>query len=563
VKDDARGQSDLGMRLKRLMFFRVIMVTTLLLVATYVEAISESLAPVNPLYFIIAATYVLTVLHGIWLRGGRALVAQVYAQVAGDLLVITALVYISGGIRTGFMLLYPLSVLAGSVLVRRNGGVVLAGLATLLYGLALMLVRLRLLPPQGLAEAVDLPTRTIIYSVFVTAVACGSVALIGSYLGENLRYAGERLELMTGQVANLQGINDVIVNSIQSGLLTEDAEGRIQSINAIGEAIIGRTAASARGKYTSEVFGSSLLELSAVRARAASRSLARLEVPYRRPDGVEIDLGLSVGPLAGAAGPAGHLLVFQDLTDIKRLEEEMRIKEKLAAVGEMAAQLAHEIRNPLGSISGSAQVLLGESNFSAEQQRLLAIITRESKRLSDTLNRFLLQARTPSRPHGPVDIKPVIAGAVDLLRNGPEVSARHQVEFEVAEGPQVCLADPDQIAQVFWNLARNGLEAMPDGGSLRIRLFPDDREVVLSVHDEGRGMGREEQRRMFEPFQTRSAMGTGLGLAIVYNIVREHRGDITVRSRPGHGTRVEVRLPLVVTPDYADVAGIAGPSRRG
>jgi two-component system sensor histidine kinase PilS (NtrC family) len=214
----------------------------------------------------------------------------------------------------------------------------------------------------------------------------------------------------------------------------------------------------------------------------------------------------------------------------------------------MAAHLAHEIRNPLGSISGSAQVLMADEGFSPEQQHLLSIITKESRRLSDALNQFLVQSRPAVWTPGPVDIRPVIAEAVTLLRNSPEVGPRHAVELEADEGPLVCLADRDQIAQVFWNLARNGLEAMPEGGVLQVRLRRQGDELLLSIRDQGRGMGRDEQRRIFEPFHSRSPIGTGLGLAIVYRIVREHRGDIALRSAPSEGTDVEVRLPLVPVP---------------
>jgi two-component system sensor histidine kinase PilS (NtrC family) len=259
-----------------------------------------------------------------------------------------------------------------------------------------------------------------------------------------------------------------------------------------------------------------------------------------------VDLGVSISSLA-TADPrnAGYLLVFQNLTDIKRLEREVRTKEQLAAVGEMAAHLAHEIRNPLGSISGSAQVLMAESDISSEQGRLLAIITRESKRLSDTLNRFLYQARPSVETRGPVDVGRLVSEAVTLLRNGPEVGPTHTVEFEMDHGPHVCLADPDQITQVFWNITRNALEAMPNGGTVSIRVAMEGDTLRLSCRDQGRGIGREEQRRVFEPFQSGTPMGTGLGLAIVYRIVREHHGDISLRSIPGHGTEVEVRLPLV------------------
>ena len=340
-------------------------------------------------------------------------------------------------------------------------------------------------------------------------------------------------------MADLQKLNEIIVGSIHSGLLTTDAAGRILYVNAYGEGILGRRAAETRGLAVAAVLGSDVLRTP---LPAAGGDLARLDVGYQRPDGTRLELGISASPLATTEG--GFLLVFQDLTEIKRLERDVRAKEKLAAVGEMAAQLAHEIRNPLGSISGSAQVLLAEPSFSVEQGRLLEIIRRESRRLSDSLNQFLHTTRVTRVPAHPIDVGQVIAEAVLLLRNGPEVKPPHRVEFQAAEAPLYCLADPDRITQVFWNLARNALEAMPDGGLLQIRMFRREDEAVLSVRDEGRGLAGQDHSRIFEPFHSGSAAGTGLGLAIVYQIVREHHGDISVRSLATKGTEFEVHLPL-------------------
>ncbi len=544
-------EATLELKLKRLMLLRVVIITTLLLVAAYVEMVSETLLQVNPLYFLIAATYALTLLYVLGLRFLPYGEPQVYGQVVVDLAIITGLVYLTGGTgnRAGFMLLYPISVLSGAVLLSRGKGMVLAGVATLFYGAVLWVVREGHVPPWGLADVPYLPAKHLVYSIFVTGVGCATVALIGGYLSESLKTAGERLEEAAEQVADLQELNTVIVDSIHSGLITADASGRVLYINGFGAAILGRRPPDARGRALRDIFGSLLLDAPALRARAGDQALARLELSYERPDQTCLDLGISVSPLETAEPrKKGYLLVFQDLTEIKRLEHEIRIREKLAAVGEMAAHLAHEIRNPLGSISGSAQVLMSESNISKEQERLLAIITRESRRLSETLNQFLFQTRPAPQPPGPVDLGPVIAEGVTLLRNGIEVGSGHQVEYEVDEGPHLCLADPDQIRQVFWNLARNALEAMPDGGVLKIRLSAEGDNLLLSVRDQGRGMGREEQRRLFHPFQSGTKMGTGLGLAIVYRIVREHRGDITVRSVPSLGTEVEVRLPMVPVP---------------
>jgi len=540
----------LEQRLKRLMLLRVVMVTTLLLIAVYVEAVSETLLRVNPLYFLIAATYGVTLLHVLALRFVPYEVPLVYGQVIGDLLIISGLVHLAGGTRAGFMLLYPISVLSGSVLLFRKHGLILAGLATFFYGSLLWSVRVGLLPSQGLSDVPSLPAKHLFYSVFVTGVACATVATVGAYLAEGLRSAGERLEEAAVQVADLQELNKVIVDSIHSGLVIADSGGYVLYVNGVGEKILGCDADSLLGRTLREVFDSWFMDAPSLLARAANRGLSRLEIPYEHPGGMPQELGVSVSPLATAEpGRGGFLLVFQDLTEIKRLEHEVRIKEKLAAVGEMAAHLAHEIRNPLGSISGSAQVLMAEPSISEDHERLLAIITRESKRLSETLNQFLFQTRSSSpRPPGPVDIGPVIDEAVTLLRNGPEVGAGHSVTFEAQAGPHVCMADRDQIAQVFWNLARNGLEAMPSGGTLGVRLRRTDGEVILSVRDQGRGMASDEQRQIFEPFHSGTRMGTGLGLAIVYRIVRDHHGDITVRSFPSYGTEVEVRLPLVSVP---------------
>ncbi|MFN8091509.1 MAG: ATP-binding protein [Vicinamibacteria bacterium] len=546
---------DLDGRLRRLMGFRVVMVTTLLFVQTWVESVSETLWATNPVYFVIGATYAITVVHGVALRFLRPLKLLAYAQVVVDLVVITALVYFTSGIRSGFLLLYPLAILAATLLVSRRGAVALAALATALYAGLMIAVRSGQIWHPALGDLRGAPVGALVYPIFVLGVACATVALLGSYLSESLRHTGRQLLEATEEVADLRELNQVIVDSIQSGLVTTDAQARVLHVNAFGQRVLGRPAAAIRGARVQEIFRSPLLEPGELRSRAGDRTLARLELAYDHPEGRRLDLGVTVTPLANSATSAGYLVVFQDLTEIRRLEDEVRTKEKLAAVGEMAAQLAHEIRNPLGSIRGSAQVLMGEPALGEEQARLLEIISRESKRLSDTLNRFLYQARTPARRHEAVDLRPVVESAVALLRNASELSPGHTLLFEADAGPHVCLADPDQIAQVFWNLARNALEAMPGGGRLEVRLQRTATDVVLAVRDEGRGLGRDEQRRVFEPFQNAAGGRGGLGLAIVFRIVREHGGDISVRSAPHAGTQVEVRIPVVALGPPAAAAG--------
>jgi len=546
-------------RLKRLMLFRVVMVTTLLLSAIAVESVSETLLDANPLYLLIIATYGLTIVYVVALRWFGPREGLAYAQVVLDLFVVTGLVYLTSGTgsRLGFLLLYPMSVLSGSVLLSRRRALYSAFTAASLYAVMLWAVRMGWLQPQGPSDIPWVQARSLVYLVFLTGLSCLTVALIGSYLAEAVRRADKKLVAAEEQVADLRVLNQVILDSIQSGLLTTDVSGRLLYANRFGAALLGKSQSELRGQLLREVFESPRLDERVLPASVKHGPWRRFEIAYRHPDGRDVDVGISVSPLATTEPtPGGFLLVFQDLTEIKRLEREIVMKEKLAAVGEMAAALAHEIRNPLGSISGSAQVLMSEPSISKEQGQLLAIITRESTRLSDTLGHFLGQARPGSSARAPVDVGALIGEAVTLLRNAPEVGLGHRVEFKAEPGAHLCLADADQLVQVFWNLARNGLEAMPGGGVLLVTLARRGEDVVLGFSDQGRGIGREEQRRIFEPFHSGTPTGTGLGLAIVYRIVREHRGDISVRSLPGAGTHFEVRLPLVAAADQLQASGV-------
>lgn len=545
------GSERLERGLRRLMLVRLLIVTTLLLIATYVEAISENLLPGNPLYFVIGATYGLTVLHALALRFVPASVGHVLTQVTGDLLLVSFLVYVTGGGRVGFILLYPLSVLSGAILVKRTAAVVLAGTATAFHTTLLILVWSEAIPAQGLFDVPFLPPRALAYSVFVTGLTCLVVGFSASYFAESLDRAGRRIEEVSLEVADLRLLNDVIVESIQSGLATLRYDGSVAWINSFGLSILGRPMSEVLQQKAADVFGCPTLEPAAAVPLVRSGGRTRVEVTVGQADGTEVELGLSLAPLTGFAEPGGMLLVFQDLTEIKRLESEVRIKEKLAAVGEMAAQLAHEIRNPLGSISGSAQVLMSEPGMSADQAQLLGIITSESRRLSETLSRFLFETKPSLASLSAVDLAPLVERSLSLLRNGPEVLPSHSVRYEADGGPHVCLADSDRMAQVFWNLARNGLEAMPNGGQLVVGLRREDSGIALSVADEGLGIRGEDHRRIFEPFRSGTRLGTGLGLAIVYRIVREHRGDISVSSRPGRGTEVVVRIPALGTAESA------------
>ncbi|HYU26137.1 MAG TPA: ATP-binding protein, partial [Thermoanaerobaculia bacterium] len=232
-----------------------------------------------------------------------------------------------------------------------------------------------------------------------------------------------------------------------------------------------------------------------------------------------------------------------DLTDMKKLEAELRLKDRMAAVGELSAGIAHEIRNPLAAIAGSVQVLRKSEALSPQEQRLMSIILRESERLNKSIADFLRFVKPQEKRPAEFDIAASLSETLDLLANSAELSPEHQIERQIAPPSYTIVGDGDQIRQVFWNIARNAVQAMPRGGRLRVATEVADGAYNIVFADSGRGMSDSDQRRLFQPFRTNFPTGTGLGMAISYRIVQEHGGRIDVRSREGSGTMITVSLP--------------------
>jgi two-component system sensor histidine kinase PilS (NtrC family) len=399
-----------------------------------------------------------------------------------------------------------------------------------------------------LATASDLPTRRVAaYTVAFNLSGFLAVALLAGSLAERARSAGARLADASTAIEDLRAFNDYVINSLLSGLATTDDACRILTFNRAAASITGAPVRDAIGADARDV-----LQLpEALRARLhridAQRGL-RIDVEYRRADGRMIEIGLTAAPLVLPDGRDGFLFTFQDVTSVRRLEREARLRQRLAAVGEMAAGIAHEIRNPLAAMAGSIQVLREELPLTEEQSQLMDIVLRESDRLNNTIRSFLAYAKPPRLTASRLDVAAIVTDAARLLRNSADVSASHVVDVDVPSQPVWCDADENQLRQIVWNLATNGLRAMTNGGTLRLSVCVADdaasSEVVLAVADEGCGIPADQLDRIFQPFHSSFRKGTGLGLAIVHRIVSEHGGTIQVSSTVGVGTTIQVRLPI-------------------
>ena len=532
-----------------LMAGRVAAVTLLLGSAILIQLHAPGTFPIDPFFTLIGLTYALTFVWALTLRYLDRAPWLVDVQVACDALIVAAIVHLTGGVASYYASLYTLPIIAASTVRSWRGGLSIALLSSAAY---IGLVAAQYAPPSLLSGTVPvaaLPaSRVAAFTLTLNVFGFFAVAALSGYLAEGLRRTGEQLEETSTQLADLQAFSQHVIDSLTSGLATCDVEGRLLTFNHAAEAITGLSGHETIGADVREALQLPPVLAGMVGSAVPPPPVPRMEYEFARGDGRAIELGMSCGPVMTPRGAAGLLFTFQDITDVKKQEREARAQHRLAAVGEMAAGIAHEIRNPLASMAGSIQILRHELPLSPEQSQLMDIVLRESDRLNETIRSFLAYARPQRGAVSDMDIRRAITDTAMLLENNAEVTARHAIVVDVPAAPLVYRADEAQVRQIVWNLATNGLRAMPDGGRLRLSVRAstggEHGAVILAVEDEGTGIAPEELDAIFQPFRGGFARGTGLGLSIVHRIASDYGGEVRVASRKGEGTTVEVLLPL-------------------
>src|SRR3954462_1412762 len=551
---------DLRSRLSRLIAVRVVVSTLLLGSAILIQLNRPGAFPVDPFFFLIGLTYGLSVVYIGSLRYATRNHWLADGQFAADAILGSAFMHAAGGIASSFSSLYTLPIIAASTIRFRRGGLQVATLSAVLY-LGLVWLQYTAVPIPALLQAqipANLPgLRFAQYTLAINLGGFFAVALLAGSLAEGLRSAGERLEDASHEIEDLRAFNEYVIDNLLSGLVTADADGRILTFNRAASTITGIPAARAVGTDSGGALTFPPYFRTQLHALTERRSM-RVDLHYRTPDGRTIDVGLSASRLVFPNGRAGYLYTFQDVTELKRLEREGRLQQRLAAVGEMAAGIAHEIRNPLASISGSIQVLRQELPLSDDQAQLMDIVLKESERLNNTIRSFLAYARPQRSVVSTLDVRTIVQDTAALLRNAAEVRDGHEIVVDVPDEPVWCDADEGQIRQVVWNLATNGLRAMQTSGRLSLSARHDPPgdltgDVLITVDDEGCGIAADELDEIFQPFRSTFDKGTGLGLAIVHRIVTDYGGAIQVSSTAGAGTSIHVRLP------HREVTGAEAP----
>ena len=483
---------------------------------------------------------------------------QASIQVLTDLVLITLVVHETGGWDSSLNFLYPLAIIVASVLLPRVWAYLIAALAFILYGLVLELNYYAVVPSYCATHPGFQALQAII---FVNLFAFLAVAYLAGLLTAKLRQVGVQLKDTSGALESLQVLHENIIHCISSGLVTTGLDGRITLVNAAGQRLLEHTAAELVGRPVGQLFMDSLPTVESEHAHA--------EVRFESPGKFRKTLRVRVAALTAPEGcDQGYVYVLDDLTELRRLEREIRMQDRLAAVGRLAAAIAHEIRNPLTSIAGSVSMLSGVPEMNEEHRRLLDIVTRESQRLNAIITDFLAYSRTKQYHFEKVDLIHLVEDTLTLMDHrmkAENTGITVQRSFPVKQA--WTLADGDKLKQVFWNICENAVRAMRGGGTLTVSVESASEDWQVGFADTGEGMSPQQTEKVFEPFQSNFEGGTGLGLAIVYQIMQAHEGKVWARSKPGEGTvfvlrlhRLDAELPALTANGLGQkmLAGAAG-----
>jgi two-component system, NtrC family, sensor histidine kinase PilS len=552
-------------RFRWLMLARVLIVTFLLGLTTFIETMgmaSQSTISISMLFSTILMTYILSILFLLLPKYLPNISMNIYIQSICDITLVTAMVYATGGIRSIYSVFYPLIVIYSVIFLARKGGFIIASAASIFYGFFSSLELNGLIYPLLAGPTSNDPlTAGYVFTRIITHIfSFYLIAFLASFVVEQERKTRTLLAEKQGAFDQLDLLHRSIIESVDTGILTIDLKGQIKSFNRAATEITGLSFRNIGNRKLSDIF-SQAPPLQTEFEIGGKRSLikTRFETTFLTDDNRRVALGGSVSPLKDPTGVLiGNIIVFQDLTAINEMKESLEKSRRLAFIGEMAASLAHEIRNPLASISGSIQMLREDFTRSETNARLMQIILRGKDQLESFLNDFLLMARPAPGISEMLNIRETIREVLDSLRCVADWHERLDVVMTLPEKPLEIKANKLEMRQVIWNLILNAVQAMPESGELKVEAHPvrsGERDgVEIKIGDSGSGMKETDLKRIFEPFYTTRDTGTGLGLAVVSRIIESYEGRIQVQSESGKGTIFTLWIPACGSKDNAAIS---------
>ncbi len=541
-------RGSLKKRLQGLMLARLFLIILFLGATIWIQfaETKSALQPaMYPFYAIIVFVCLLTILYSVILSILKHYKRFTYIQLFLDVFIISLTLFLTGGIESPFSFLFILSIISAGIMLGRKAGFIVSSLSSLSYGL-LLDFQFYNLPPWNLSFAPQVyvvDASAVLFNVFISIVAFFTVAALSGYLSEKLLSTEHELNAARIDYKRLESLSRGIIDNVSSGILTVDGKNRITSFNRAAEKITGLRLEDVYYKDVAEILP--VLKKNG-RGLDISHRVLRDEVVFKRTDGDKVYLGFSLSPFKDEkSGGSGAVMIFQDLTPMKKMEEDFRRNDRLRALGELAAGMAHEVRNPLASISGSIQVLKEDlRELSDEDKNLMEIILRETTRLNSLITDFLVFAR-PALKKRTVSLSSIAEDTINLLFSRSELKGIEvKKEFEDVS----VYADPEQLKQVLWNLFLNAVEAMGEEGILSVAISgskdKNEDRAMIEISDTGKGLDDTVAQRIFDPFYTTKESGTGMGLAVVYRIIEGHKGAIVAENKDDGGTTFRIELPV-------------------
>lgn len=462
---------------------------------------------------------------------------------------ITGLIYFTGVNQSIFLFLYLVNIILCGFVFQRRGANVLAMWTSFLFSFLMIM-------------GPELKGQALFFAVGLNNVAFFAVAGLAGYLSEQLDFMGRSLEAQGKDLRALRNLQAIIVDNMATGLITVDEDGVCLQANQAAFEILDPVPREIVGRQIDQVIPGALAKLkeASTQIEAGDRS-ARFDWIHQNPMQGKQTLEIVVSRLPQESELRGYIVTFHDLTRVRRLEFAMRQSEKMAAVGQLAAGIAHEIRNPLASMSGSLQLL--DSTFTsdnAEEKKLMRIALREIDRLNNLITEFLDFVRPEVLKEDPVDINQVLRDVLEMAKlNG---SLRKDIQQVVdLQAARSIPGHRDKLKQALLNIIMNAYQSMNESADPAIEVTTRDRDdaVVVTIKDRGCGIDAVGLRRIFEPFHTTKPKGTGLGLAITHKIIENHQGRIYVESTKGVGT--EFTLEFKLNPQGVDKLSLADSQR--
>ncbi|MGZ3594575.1 MAG: two-component system sensor histidine kinase NtrB [Syntrophales bacterium] len=556
MSDQLLQEEGTDTRLRWLMLSRVAIVTFLLMVTTFIKFQKTEIFPekaVTSLYALCAITYFLSLTYVLLLKFVKNNRLNVYIQALTDVALITFLVYITGGISSIYSIFYPLVIIYSVLFLEKRGGLIIASASGILYGLLLDLEYYGIIHPIN-ALAVhdyDMGAGYVFSRIFIHLLSFYIIGLLASFVVEQERRVRTLLAEKETAFDQLDLLHRSIIESVETGIMTINLQGKIKSLNRAAEEISGFTFSEVENKNIVEVFPGFAMVQAKIREDDDKRSSKnRYNIEFSRDKNSKLILSCLVSTLKDGKGKRiGDIVIFQDITSMIEMEEALEKSKRLALIGEMAAGLAHEMRNPLASLSGSIQILKRDLQLSEVDEKLMQIILRGKDQLDHVIRDFLLLARPAPGDRETVFIRETIEGVIESIRYLPDWNDDIRVRLELSDNLSV-YANRTEIREVIWNLVMNAVQSMPEGGELIVETRKSydgahGESLEIRVSDTGYGIDDRYLDRIFEPFFTTRERGTGLGLAIVNRIIEGYMGRILIRKGIEKGTICTVSLPLI------------------